>query len=313
MAEPDDVQLAWLSSFLAVVDNGTFTAAAEATHRSQPRVSAHVAALERLLGARLLDRGLRRANLTEAGDRFLPHARAAVGEVRAGLAGVGSLDGALQGSITVGSFAGASGILLAPLIKRFREVHKDVAIELKEGAPRWLEDAVATFATDLSVRSADVPTHHQVASEHLLHERILLAAPSGHELGSVAAADPSRLDGQTLVVTGAPTEGWTDFTDRLSASGINPERVINVSHPTTVVALVRAGLGLGLFGEMAARITTFGDIETHPMPETLWTRSIRVYWNDRRQLSAAAQRFLDDLLAFCRDDETDPVTESTRT
>lgn len=298
MAEPDDLQVAWLTSFLAVVDNGTFTAAAQATHRSQPRVSAHVAGLERFLGARLLDRGSRRVSLTEAGTRFLPHARAAVGEIRSGLGSVVSLSGALHGSIVVGSFAGPSGTLLAPLIKRFREQHTAVSIDLREGGPRWLEDAVVSYAADLAVRTADVPMQHRLSSEELLQERILLAIPRGHPLAD-GPADPGLIDGQTLVVTGAPTEGWTDFTDRLSARGVAPDRIITVTHPTTVIALVRAGLGLGLLGEMAAAITAFGDVETRPLPDDLWTRSIRIYWNSGRELSAAAQGFLAALRQEC--------------
>ena len=294
MKSPDDVAISWLTSFLAVVDNGTFTAAAVATHRSQPRVSAHVAALERMIGTRLLERDTRQASLTEAGERLLPHARAAVSEVRAGIDSVGTLAGELQGTVRVGSFAGPSGILLAPLIKRFREVHPQVTVDLREGGPRWLEDAAATFAVDLALRTADVPTHHDLRSAHLLNERIVLAVPSGFPVPDLSERLP--LENQPLVVTGAPTEGWSDFTDRLSAEAITPETMTTVAHPTTVISLVRAGLGIGLLGEMGAAVSALGDIDLHPMPEPIWTRDIRVYWNARRQLNTASQIFLDALL-----------------
>ena len=60
----------WLETFLAVVDRGVFTAASEQIHRSQSRVSAHIAALERQLGVRLLDRTRRPATPTPAGEVF---------------------------------------------------------------------------------------------------------------------------------------------------------------------------------------------------------------------------------------------------
>ena len=72
----DGYRLEWLTSFLAVVDFGGFAAGAEATYRSQPRVSAHVAQLERHLGVVLIDRHERPVRLTEAGIAFLEHARA---------------------------------------------------------------------------------------------------------------------------------------------------------------------------------------------------------------------------------------------
>src|SRR3954452_149850 len=72
------VELVWLETLLAVVDRGGFTAASATLHRSQSRVSAHVAALERELGVRLFDRSRRPTTLTPAGEVFLPYARAAV-------------------------------------------------------------------------------------------------------------------------------------------------------------------------------------------------------------------------------------------
>lgn len=310
MAGPDDVQLPWLSSFLAVVNQGTFTAAARATHRAQPRVSAHVAALEEALGVRLLDRGPRGVTITEAGSRFLPHARAALAEVRAGMDSVESLAGELQGTVVVGSFPGASGVLLAPLIKRFREEHAGVSVELHEGDPGWLEDAVANVDVDLAIRSGDIPQRHpNVASRHLFDERIVLVTPPDDELARAAHVDLSHLEGRPLVVTGAPAEGWTDFTERLADAGVTPQRIINVAHPTTVIALVRARLGVGLLGEMAATITVFGDVVTRALPQDRWHRGIRAYWNSRRQLSTAATAFLESLV---RESTPDPWTAQRR-
>lgn len=296
MATADDVQLTWLTSFLAVVNHGTFTAAARATHRAQPRVSAHVAALEEALNVRLLDRGARGVAVTEAGSRLLPHARAVLAEVRAGMDSVESLAGALQGTVIVGSFPGASGVLLAPLIKRFREEHTGVSIDLHEGEPAWLEDAVADVKADLAVRSADIPQRHpHVATQRLLDERIHVAFPPDDELAGSASPEAGDLDGRPLVVTGAPSEGWTDFLERLGEAQVTPQRVVNVAHPTTVIALVQARLGIGLLGEMAATITAFGDVVTRPLPGPLWCRGVNLYWNSKRQLSQAAAAFFDSL------------------
>lgn len=297
MALPEDVQLSWLASFLAVVNHGTFTAAARATHRAQPRISAHIAALENALHVRLLDRGARGVLLTEGGQRLLPHARAALAEVRAGMDSVESLEGELQGNVMVGSFPGASGVHLAPLIQRFRATHGGVSIDLHEGDPGWLENAVAGFDLDLAVRVADIPQRHrEVVSHHLFDERIVLALPADHPLAD-GDASPMALHDHSLIVTGAPAEGWTDFTERLSETGIVPSRITNVAHPTTVIALVRAGLGIGLLGEMAASITAFGDIVTKPLPTSRWVRGIHVHWNGKRQLSTAAAAFLAALQA----------------
>src|SRR5699024_5079210 len=84
MAMRELPQLVWLASFLAVVEHGTFTAAARSTNRAQPRISAHVASLERHLGAVLLERGPRNVRLTSAGEALLPYARGACQQLRSG-------------------------------------------------------------------------------------------------------------------------------------------------------------------------------------------------------------------------------------
>ena len=64
-----------LRYFLAIVETGNFSRAAARENVAQPTLSAGIAKLETQLGARLFDRTNRRVHLTEAGGRFLTHAR----------------------------------------------------------------------------------------------------------------------------------------------------------------------------------------------------------------------------------------------
>ena len=68
-----------LRYFLAVIDSGTFTAAAAQMAVSQPTLSAGIAKLEREVGAKLLRRSSQRIELTEAGSQFAVHARRIAG------------------------------------------------------------------------------------------------------------------------------------------------------------------------------------------------------------------------------------------
>ena len=85
------MELDWLETFLAVVDRGGFTAASEHVHRSQSRVSAHIAGLERELGVRLIDRTRRPATVTPAGQVLARHAREIVAGVGSARSAVGAL------------------------------------------------------------------------------------------------------------------------------------------------------------------------------------------------------------------------------
>src|SRR5258708_12235044 len=73
-----DLELAWLRSWLEVVDSGGFAKATERIHLSQPRISAHVASLEHALGCSLIERRLRPLTLTDEGKRLLPRPRSII-------------------------------------------------------------------------------------------------------------------------------------------------------------------------------------------------------------------------------------------
>lgn len=289
-------QLVWLTSFLAVVEHGTFTAAARSTNRAQPRVSAHVASLERHLGAVLLERGPRNVRLTSAGEALLPYARGACQRLRSGVDAVEALASTLQGHIAVGSYPGAMAVLIAPVLHRFREKYPGVQVVLREADPANLEDEIAAGEIDLAVRTSDVPQrHHNVPSIPLFEEAIQLITPRDHPL-SGGSIDPLRLRDHSVVVSGEPQQHWTDYRDRLDQIGVEPHEVITVSQPTTVMALVREGFGVGLLGELAARVTASEELECHDLPGRLWRRQIRLYYRASDEpLPAIPSAFLEML------------------
>ena len=77
------MELRQLEYLVAVVEEGSFTRAAQRERVAQPAVSAQIRRLERMVGQQLLTRSSREVRLTEAGAALLPHARAALAAVRA--------------------------------------------------------------------------------------------------------------------------------------------------------------------------------------------------------------------------------------
>ena len=70
-----------LRAFVAVVQQGSFSAAARATGISQPGVTAQIQSLEADLGAALLERRYRKVEVTEAGQALLPVAMRVLDEL----------------------------------------------------------------------------------------------------------------------------------------------------------------------------------------------------------------------------------------
>jgi DNA-binding transcriptional LysR family regulator len=79
-----DVELGWLKDFLAVIDAGGFSRAAEKRHVTQPALSRHIRALEQWLGTSLFERNTHTVVLTRAGVAFRPIAEDILHRVAAG-------------------------------------------------------------------------------------------------------------------------------------------------------------------------------------------------------------------------------------
>lgn len=134
-----------LRTLLAVVDTGSFTAAAQTLSVSQSAVSRTLRALEDDLGGLLLDRDRANAPTALAAD-VLPHARAAVAALDSLSARVKARSGVPVGRIRLGTVPTVLQGLLPGLLSTWQARLPKVEISLFEGdddeIPEWLETGI---------------------------------------------------------------------------------------------------------------------------------------------------------------------------
>src|SRR4051794_28535604 len=174
-------------TFRAVAHERSFSAAARALNLTQPAVSQQVAALEREVGAKLLDRDNAMA-LTPAGEILLAHADA-IAE-RFELAGRQLAELARPPRLRIGAFPSALVGLVPQAAARLGEVL------LEEGPTPELAARVGRGELHLALGFQDAALerreHEGVERRELLTETFLVALPPGHrlaELDSVPLAD----------------------------------------------------------------------------------------------------------------------------
>ena len=127
------VTLTQLSAFLAVVRNGSVTAAAEELVVTQPSVSAAVAALERELGVELTERAGRSIRPTPAGEAYARYAGDVVGLLEEGSEVAGEIARGVRSRLRISAVTTAGEYLLPPLIRNFREHHPELQVSLHVG------------------------------------------------------------------------------------------------------------------------------------------------------------------------------------
>ncbi|MBS0476027.1 MAG: LysR family transcriptional regulator [Proteobacteria bacterium] len=226
-----------LRQFLAVVDTGSFTRAANALNVAQPSLSGGIAELERQLGTRLFVRERRRIGLTAAGNALLPLARAIEGTFHQAEIEVGRLPVPVR-PIRLGLLETAPSRRVEAAIAAYAGPEP---LELIEGSARELASALASGSLDLALTllgGAGRP-----AGEVLIEEDYCLALSADHPLAGRARVEAADVAGETMLARrSCEVLGETSrfFTER----GVRPRFALRSANDDRVLAMVRAGLGV---------------------------------------------------------------------
>lgn len=227
-----------LRYFLAVIDSGTFTAAAAQTSVSQPTLSAGIAKLEREVGAKLFRRTSQRIELTEAGTQFAVHARRIEREFNLAAAAVGGI--AQPAMVRLGVLTTIASAELAALTARIAADAPGMAVELVEGNATVLAQHIARGRVDLALTAV----HGEPGgdAELLRSEPYLLALPAAHRLAGEAALPGEALAGETMIVRRS-CEALPETSRYFTRRGIRPHFALRTPNDDRALAMVAAGLG----------------------------------------------------------------------
>lgn len=282
------MELRQLEYLVAVVEEGSFTRAAQRERVAQPAVSAQIRRLERMVGQQLLTRSSREVRLTEAGAALLPHARAALAAVRAAQHAVDEVVDIVRGAVAIGTVT-LHPVDVAALMADFHRDHPQVELtlltdnsdELLVGlADGRLDLAIVSVAADVMPDGLDgVPITDEiieaaVALDHPLRRRATVTLPELCELPlislPVGTGLRSRLD------------------EACAAAGVRPRIGFEATNPQELADLARHGLGVAILPRSMAR----GDAGLHALRLTPTLRG-RLVWAWRRDSVGPAAR------AFC--------------
>jgi DNA-binding transcriptional LysR family regulator len=288
---PVDLDLRLVRYFTVVAEHRHFGRAAAALRIAQPSLSRQIRHLEHQLGARLLDRTPQGSQLTEAGEAFLPRARALLRS--AAQAAAAARAAAQPTRITIGYTA---SLIITPAVRQLRRRHPDVdvgTLYLAWNEPReaLLDHRVDAVVTRLPVETAQlhvtilydeprellVPVDHRLAGKESVTLDDIAAEPMPR-----LSADPAwnafwRID---------PRPDGTRAPDGPLVDAI--EDKVELIAAGQAVAIVPAGLRADTLRPDLTTIPLHG---VEPSHVVLATRA-----DDRSRLVAAFRRYAGDCL-----------------
>jgi len=243
------VELRHLDAVLAVADEGSFTAAADALSTVQSNVSEQIRQLEAELGAELFVRSRRGAEPTDCGEVVLERARRIRRELDSLRADLSMLQGLEVGDASFGVVGTASRWLVPELVADLRRRAPGVHLRIVEGASERL--AAEVLAGDLTQAIVTEPVDdRRLSVETVLEEALLAVAPADHQLprGALTLATLNAI-GLVLPPAGNPLR--SEIEAAATRAGVTLDVVVEVEGIRLIADLVAAGAGAAVLPETA--------------------------------------------------------------
>ena len=227
--------------FVAVVEAGSFVGAATSLGTSPPAVTRAVASLEDRLGIRLLNRTTRALRLTDAGERFVEHARRLLDDIEQAERDTLGETSAPAGHLTVTASATFGRMVLAPIVTAFLAEYPKVTVSVR------LHDRVVDLldeGIDVAVRIAELPDSSLVARRVGEVRRLLVASPGYLATYGTPDAPAQLREHAVIAFTGLmPGHEWRYRAEgRTRSVAITPRLEINDA--LSALATAEAGEGI---------------------------------------------------------------------
>ena len=269
--------------YLAAVDTGSFTKAAERVHVSQPTLSAGIKKLEQGLQVTLFDRQPRKTVLSPAGIRFLDRARTIMAECERAKAEL--TETRQSRALRLGCLPGVPVGRLGDLLGTFTKAYSDITFEVLEGEAGRLQQWLEQGRIDMALTAVEPEGELQATPyEHaaLYRQNMVLGMPQDHPLASRQTIRPEDLRGQPYVL-----RQHCPFVRLLNSyfleRNIRPNVFCRTRQEMRALSLVAAGLGVTIMPDTYS----WPGIRLQPLDGLNLQTTIALVWHADKKSPAA--------------------------
>jgi DNA-binding transcriptional LysR family regulator len=228
-----------MTTFVRVVENGSFSGAAKQLNVGQPAVSKTIAQLEVRLQVRLLLRSTHGLTPTEAGQRFYERARRAIEEANEAELEARGAGASLSGRLRVSAATTFARLHVVPHLPAFLKANPDLEIDV------ILDDRVIDLVAegvDMALRMGELPDSAAVARKLASGRRSVIATPAYLERCGIPQS-PAELGSHQALIYSQASSGWT-FKRGSAETSVSVHGRVRVSAAEGLRAAVLADMGL---------------------------------------------------------------------
>jgi DNA-binding transcriptional LysR family regulator len=291
-----------LKYFVAVAEELHFGHAAKKLKMTQPPLSQQIQLLEHELGMILFHRTRRHVELTSIGRVFLAEARALLQQSELAVARTRRVQRGETGRLSIGwmpwSVLTPLPYMIREFCQRYPEVHLDVHSLSAEGQLEALHEGTIDAGFVLWTSDLGVPSRSsRLKTEIIMRPRLLIVAPENHRFASARPAELADLTNEPYILF--KRESGPVFYDYVVSfyqrNGLGLNIRHEADHPSTVLGLVAAGLGITLLPFTSTQAPP--GVVCCDLPATSPRLEIALTWRPQND-STLLQNFTDTIRSY---------------
>ena len=283
-----------LETFLAVVDDRSFSRAAERLHLTQPAVTKRIKRLEESLAPPLFDRIGRRVEMTQGGRLLEPRARTLLAEIADTRRLLENLRDAVSGSLHLATSHHVGLHRLAPVLKAFSDRYTDVQLDIRFEDSEAAHDLVRRGDSELAVVTLDPQGSEDLEYLPLWDDPLTFIVARDHPLAGRDQLSLEELAGFPAILPGLATYTGRIVAELFRARQIEISAPLSTNYLETISMLTGTGLGWSLLPR-SMLTEDLVPLTTDAPPQH---RTLGCVTNPARSRSNAADAFMQILSGF---------------
>jgi DNA-binding transcriptional LysR family regulator len=287
------LEITQLEFFLKVVEERSFSKAAERVFRTQPAVSLAMRRLEEEVGAPLFDRSEKTPTLTDVGEVVYEYAKRIVALRDQARGAVAELRALERGRVRVGANESTSLYLLPDVILRFREQRPSVLVEIFRHPSARLPREVLDRNVDLALMAYE-PRDAELEGFPVLEDELVLITHPEHALARRESVTVEDLGGESFLAHNVRAASREKVIETFSEHRTPLNISLELATIETIKRFVQKQIGIAFVPRMCvAEELERGTLASVPVRDLTYRRTLWAAFRRNATLPHAAAAFLE--------------------
>ncbi|MDQ6420844.1 selenium metabolism-associated LysR family transcriptional regulator [Paenibacillus sp. LHD-117] len=244
-----------LHIFYTVADRGSFSAAAQSLHMTQPAVTMQVQSLEDYFGTKLLHRSTKRIELTEAGKALMPYAKSSIDLIRDTDQAMSAFTKQLKGRLQLGSSLTIGEYILPRLLGPFGQEYPHISISMKVMNTAQIMEDILNHQLNFGLIEAPI-NHPDMHMEAVMNDELVLVVRRDHPLAEAEEVSLEDALQFAFVLREQGSGTRLVMEEQLRNKQIDPASmkiVMELGSTGAVKSAVEAGLGISILSSSSVK------------------------------------------------------------